>query len=103
MELRERVRGTGKIKAQSASHAGISHARINFGSADKFSAKFRSTTTLVLCQTTSLGKDEARSITNDWGMHSFENVLHKLGINDHLTHDSRELVKPEQSLESGFD
>ena len=65
MALRERASGTEKRKAGAASHAGISHARINFGSATKFSAKFRSTTTLVLCRTASLGKAEARSITND--------------------------------------
>ena len=65
MALRERARGTGKRKARVSSHAGISHARINFGSAAKFSAKLRSMTTLVLCRTTSLGKAEARSITND--------------------------------------
>ena len=65
MALRERARGIGKIKARATSHTGISHARINFGSAAKFSSKFRSTTTLVLCRTASLGKAEARSITND--------------------------------------
>ena len=68
MELRERARGTEKRKARAAYHAGISHARINFGSAAKFSANFRSTTTLVLCRIASLGKDEAKSTTVNWGI-----------------------------------
>ena len=65
MALRERASGTEKRKAGAASHVGISYAKINFSSAAKFSANFRSTTTLVLCRTASLGKDEARSITNN--------------------------------------